>query len=73
MIADFGARFDSFYSARYDLRLYNECESYRHEGDGYRVWEPMHEVDIEPEALIAPGAMSRIELDDWDSADIEEF
>lgn len=74
MISDFGQRFDSFYSARYDLRLYDECRGYRYEGDGYRIWEPEYETDLEPETVnIAPGAMMRGELDDYDSSDCDEF
>lgn len=54
MIADFNARFDSYYSAYSDLRLYHECKSYRYEGSSM-YWEPLYEVDVEPEPPIDLG------------------
>lgn len=65
MISDFAARFDSYYFASYDLRLYHECKGYRQEGDR-TVWEPMYEVDLDfggEAPAYAPGAMAVGELD----------
>lgn len=63
MVSDFGARFDSFYSARYDLRNYMECKGYREEGDR-TYWEPQDETDLEPVSpAYGPGAMRVGELD----------
>ena len=73
MISDFGQRFDSFYSARYDLRCYNECKGYREEGD-YTVWEPQYETDLEPETVNwGPGAMAVGELDELYSDNDEPY
>lgn len=74
MISDFNSRFDSYFSAYCDKRLYHECKSYREEGDGYRVWEPQDWTDLEPDTVnTAPGAMTRGELDDYDCSDCDEF
>ena len=62
MIADFASRFDSFYSASYDLRSYMACKGYREEGDR-TYWEPQYETDVEIQKAYGPGAMVRGELD----------
>ena len=73
MISDFAARFDSFYSARYDLRNYMECKGYREESDRY-YWQPQDETDLEPVTpAYGPGAMTVGELDDYDGTDCDEF
>lgn len=72
MLTDFAARFDSYYSTRFDLRLYHECSGYRYEGD-YRVWEPTDPVDVEPEQQYGPGAMAVGEIDNYDCSDCDEF
>lgn len=71
MISDFAARFDSFYSASYDLRLYHEAKGYRQEGER-TVWEPMYEVDLDfggEAPAYAPGAMVVGELDEYQDND----
>lgn len=52
---------------------YRQAKGYCEEGD-YLHWEPQDWTQLEPESVaLAPGAMNRGELEDFDYSDIEEF